>query len=111
MQNGDTKRTVEDFFYYVRQEIGERQLAEILSKRRTASEKRDSSYVSEGDLMCDQIVRTGAEMFLGQHKLVSEEDKVSHKTDQYPARSAFVVDPRGGTANFVSGLSEWGTSI
>ena len=100
-----------DFFDFLKQEIGVRQLDRILSKRRTNTSKADSSYVSDGDLMCDKIVRDGASLILGDPLIVSEEIEASHVASPRESQIVIVVDPIDGTENFVSGLSEWGTSI
>lgn len=87
-------------------------LPDILALRNTASKKSDNSYVTEGDLLVDKIVR---ETILGAYPdalVISEEThgNISDVVDPLPD-NIFVIDPIDGTENFTSGLPEWGVSI
>lgn len=86
-----------------------KRLPEILALRATRSEKADKSYVTEGDLLVQSIIRELADRLLPQAHLISEEQKDgAHDASQ---GLTIVVDPIDGTENFTSGLPEWGVSI
>lgn len=87
-------------------------LTRICDARHNRVKKPDNSYVSEGDLLVDKIVR---KTILGVHPdslLISEEthQNIAVNSEDFP-ESIFVIDPIDGTENFVSGLPEWGISI
>ncbi|ASV56080.1 inositol monophosphatase [Lelliottia jeotgali] len=83
----------------------------ILMLRNNKKIKDDDSFVSEGDLLIQDILIKHLERILPNHKLISEElapfaDNVWDQRGSY-----IVIDPIDGTENFVSGLKEWGVGI
>jgi fructose-1,6-bisphosphatase/inositol monophosphatase family enzyme len=103
-------QSVRSFLLAARSTIGTERLPEILSKRSQRQLKNDQSYVTEGDLLVQQIVSNLVKEYLEGALLVSEE--FENATSEIPAGViVIVVDPVDGTENFTSGLAEWGTSI
>lgn len=99
-----------DFLSVIREDIGHKRIAEILSKRAQREMKEDGSYVTQGDLLAQKIIKDHAEERFEDLLIVSEEMKnaaSSPDTDTV----AIVVDPIDGTENFTSGLPEWGISV
>ena len=86
-------------------------LTDILSSRRSFSEKQDGSYVSEGDLLIQELISSFLDEHLRSHELISEELLTHNKADWNDSGSYIVLDPIDGTENFVSGLKEWGVGI
>lgn len=86
-------------------------LDHILSLRSRITEKDDGSYVSEGDLLVQQLVLDYIHSALPTHQLISEELAPFDNTTWDPQGSYIVLDPIDGTENFVSGLKEWGVGI
>lgn len=85
-------------------------LPEILSKRNTRILKEDDSYVTEGDILCEKIVKDFIREKFPDYFLVSEESPeenvINSKKDKI-----IILDPIDGTENFTSGLKEWGVAI
>lgn len=89
--------------------IGAR-VPEILKNRRAKRLKSDDSYVTDADLLIQEIVDDYVSMNCRQHILISEEYDNSG-FEYKPECSYIVVDPLDGTENFASGLKEWGVGI
>lgn len=86
-------------------------LPQILGLRDRVTLKPDNSYVSEGDLLVQQLVMEHLQAALPAHRLISEELAPFDGID-WPVDGSYVVlDPIDGTENFVSGLKEWGVGI
>lgn len=86
-------------------------LDEILSLRTTFMSKEDGSYVSEGDLLVQNIVIDLINLRLSSHTLISEE-LAPFNNSMWDSNGSYVIlDPIDGTENFVSGLKEWGVGI
>ena len=85
-------------------------LPEILEKRSTRILKDDNSYVTEGDLLCEKVVKDFICKKYPEYALVSEEslDENVVNTNQ---EKVIILDPIDGTENFTSGLKEWGVAI
>lgn len=86
-------------------------LQDVLRLRYQKKKKDDDSYVSEGDLLLDQIILDWMEKHLPDHQLISEERYQSGTIDLHAKRYTVVVDPIDGTENFISGLKEWGCGL
>jgi len=85
-------------------------LEEILSLRDQKIKKQDDSYVSKGDLFCEQLIKDYIAEFLPGYFLVSEESP-SENLANYKQENIIILDPVDGTENFVSGLVEWGVAV
>lgn len=86
-------------------------LFEILQKRNTRIMKEDNSYVTEGDLLCESIVRNYIAENLPDYYLVSEEESTELNIINSKKDKVIILDPIDGTENFTSGLKEWGVAI
>ncbi len=85
-------------------------LPEILAKKNTGHLKSDGTFVSEGDILCQNLVIQYFKDNHGDSLLISEELPLPEKGLE-DSRFIIVVDPIDGTENFVSGLKEWGISV
>ncbi len=85
-------------------------IPEILSLRDKKTLKEDNSFVSEGDLLCQDIIINLVGNLDEQFQIVSEEMDLSD-FNYDPQKNYIVVDPIDGTENFVSGLKEWGVGV
>lgn len=86
-------------------------LKDIIKLRAQKYLKEDSSYVSEGDLLCERIIIEYFHKLYPDAIIVSEE---SCKTNYIPTdteKYIITIDPIDGTENFISGLKEWGIGI
>lgn len=101
---------MEAFFDALVSELSGRGLAKVLSLRDTATAKDDGSFVTEGDLLVQRMVKELVNKHLANAVLVSEEMK---NASSLPEGDHWVVvlDPIDGTENFTSGLPEWGISV
>tara|TARA_X000000950_G_C13809360_1_gene616949 strand:+ start:121 stop:819 length:699 start_codon:yes stop_codon:yes gene_type:complete len=85
-------------------------LDQILELRSEKNLKKDNSYVSDGDILMNDLLKEYLLSLFNNHIYISEEDYIEKKnwknTDSY-----IFVDPIDGTENFVSGLKEWGVGI
>lgn len=88
----------------------EEALPEILGQRNNFTTKKDGSFVSQGDILIQQLTINHINNFLPDSCLISEELGQTEKIDS-DREVVFILDPIDGTENFVSGLAEWGTSI
>ncbi|MEL0630487.1 inositol monophosphatase family protein [Psychromonas aquatilis] len=86
------------------------QLEEVYSLRDKITMKSDGTYVSEGDVLVQNIVYERLKVILPFHQLISEE-MAPFKEEWNEKGSYVVLDPIDGTENFVSGLIEWGVGI
>lgn len=86
----------------------ETNLKSITARRTKFVQKEDGSFVSEGDLLCDKILR---EYFKKRypHLIYITEEAVRPNFDT--KGSYAIVDPIDGTENFISGLPIWGIGI
>ncbi len=85
-------------------------LNEIISLRNTKTLKDDGSYVSQGDLLCENLVKQYIKENFPDYALVSEESP-EENTINWRKDKVIILDPIDGTENFVSGLKEWGVAI
>lgn len=81
----------------------------VLALRNQRKEKEDSSFVTEGDLLINELIARIAKEAKADIQIVSEES--AHQQEPAPASFVVVVDPIDGTENFTSGLPEWGISV
>lgn len=85
-------------------------LKDILAFRNKKVLKPDNSYVSEGDLLCERLIKEYIAEHHPQYAIISEEspeDNVNNIDKPY----LVIIDPIDGTENFVSGLKEWGVAV
>jgi myo-inositol-1(or 4)-monophosphatase len=81
----------------------------VLALRNQRKEKEDSSFVTEGDLLINELIARIANDAKADIHIVSEES--AQQQEPAPASYVVVVDPIDGTENFTSGLPEWGISV
>jgi fructose-1,6-bisphosphatase/inositol monophosphatase family enzyme len=91
--------------------IIEAELESIIKLRSNKKMKADKSYVSEGDLLMDEIVKTFIIENYKSVQLISEETFDGSNVNISASEYIVTVDPIDGTENFVSGLKEWGIGI
>lgn len=85
-------------------------LSKILQLRDKRIIKEDNSYVTEGDLLCQDIILDYINSLSESFYIVSEEiDTSNFCYDQ--KKNYIVLDPIDGTENYTSGLKEWGVSV
>lgn len=85
-------------------------LSQILSLRNKKVKKEDDSFVSQGDLLCESLVKDYIRINLPDYYLVSEESP-EENIYNYAQKNVIILDPIDGTENFVSGLKEWGVAV
>nr|WP_315199373.1 inositol monophosphatase family protein [uncultured Flavobacterium sp.] len=85
-------------------------LPQILSLRNKKVKKEDDSFVSQGDLLCESLIKDYMKINLPDFYLVSEETP-EENTHNYTQKNVIILDPIDGTENFVSGLKEWGVAV
>jgi myo-inositol-1(or 4)-monophosphatase len=85
-------------------------LSEILLLRNTKIKKEDDSYVSQGDLLCESLIKKYLQEKHPDFYLVSEETPNENLLN-IKQRNIVILDPIDGTENFVSGLKEWGVAV
>ena len=90
--------------------IVEQHLPAILGNRRAKHLKPDGSYVTQADLLIQELVAAYIASHCEEHVLISEEQDNS-AFDAARESNYIVVDPLDGTENFASGLKEWGVGI
>jgi fructose-1,6-bisphosphatase/inositol monophosphatase family enzyme len=99
-----------DFLCVIREDIGHKRISEILAMRSQREMKKDGSYVTQGDLLAQKIIRDHAGNHFDDLLIVSEE--INNPTLCPEADTVTIVlDPIDGTENFTSGLPEWGISV
>ena len=85
-------------------------LTEITNLRNKKKLKEDGSYVSEGDLLCETLVKSFLSEKYSDYYLISEESP-EQNAKNIEMDNVVILDPIDGTENFVSGLKEWGVAI
>lgn len=85
-------------------------LVAILRLRNTKVLKDDNSYVSQGDLMCESLIKNLLNTEFPEYALISEESPEENLM-AFEADKLVILDPIDGTENFVSGMKEWGISF
>lgn len=90
--------------------IIESNLERITALRANKQEKSDGSYVSEGDLLCEALIKTYIAENLEDFYLISEESPEDNEFS-FQKGNVIILDPIDGTENFVSGLKEWGVAV
>jgi myo-inositol-1(or 4)-monophosphatase len=85
-------------------------LPEILDKRGSRIMKDDNSYVTEGDLLCETVVKDFIAKEYPEYYLVSEESPADNVSNS-KQKKVIILDPIDGTENFTSGLKEWGVAL
>ena len=87
-------------------------LNEILSLRNKKTQKQDGSFVTEGDIKCQNIILDVVNNKFGDLNLEVVSEEINSEDFSYdPTKNYIVVDPIDGTENFCSGLKEWGISL
>jgi len=85
-------------------------LDRILELRGERIAKEDGSYVTKGDLLCQDLIMGYFRGLPERFEIVSEEiDMAGFSYDEH--KNYAVIDPIDGTENFTSGLKEWGISV
>lgn len=92
------------------QYIIQQNVAEVLRLRDTKVLKEDNSYVSQGDLLCESLIKDYIADYIPEYALISEESPETNM-EAYRADKVIILDPIDGTENFVSGLREWGVAV
>lgn len=92
------------------QEVIKNNLPTILSLRNTGKLKPDNTFVSEGDLLCQDLVFSYLRENVDNYVVFSEESENDISLIDYE-KTIITVDPIDGTENFVSGLKEWGVGV
>lgn len=82
----------------------------ILALRNQKTQKEDGSYVSKGDLLCEQLIKNYLKENHPDFYLVSEETPEENLLN-IKQKNILILDPIDGTENFVSGLKEWGVAV
>lgn len=85
-------------------------LQQILSLRHTGKLKADNTFVSEGDLLSQELIFSFLRDNVINCKIISEESANS-LDDLKEYEYIVTIDPIDGTENFVSGLKEWGVGV
>lgn len=85
-------------------------LDEIISLRSTRMLKADNTFVSRGDILCQEIILNYLNNNLDDFVLISEEADFKNLPIDSVKR-VITIDPIDGTENFVSGLKEWGMGV
>jgi myo-inositol-1(or 4)-monophosphatase len=85
-------------------------LESILALRNQKTQKEDGSYVSKGDLLCEQLIKNYLKDNHPDFYLVSEETPEENLLN-IKQENILILDPIDGTENFVSGLKEWGVAV
>ena len=85
-------------------------LPQILSLRNTGTLKADNTFVSKGDLLCEQLIFNYLRTKVSSCKIISEESQ-NNVDDLEQYEFVVTIDPIDGTENFISGLKEWGVGV
>lgn len=91
-------------------QIIEDNLGRILSLRAEKILKSDQSFVSKGDLLCEELIKNFLKENYPNVALVSEESPADNLIN-IESDIVLILDPIDGTENFVSGLKEWGVAL
>lgn len=86
-------------------------LPEILKLRNTGMLKSDHTFVSQGDLLCQQLIFDWIKGNLQESHLIVSEESENDLSKINDVEYVITVDPIDGTENFVSGLKEWGVGV
>ncbi len=87
-------------------------LGEILRLRTNKIKKEDGSFVTEGDIKCQEIILNVLDSKFQDLDLKVISEEIDSKDFSYNAAMNYVVlDPIDGTENFCTGLKEWGISL
>jgi myo-inositol-1(or 4)-monophosphatase len=100
---------LESICYRVK-EIIKNNLFEIIKLRNDKKLKHDGSYVSKGDILCENLIKNFIYTELQDYVLVSEES-LEQNAINIQKKNILILDPIDGTENFVSGLKEWGIAV
>lgn len=100
--------TYTQFFDQIKTDVS-KNLNKIIDLRASRKSKSDKSFVTEGDLLINDIVNDIAKKYFNNYEFVSEEDK--NRIETANDSVTIVIDPIDGTENFTSGFPEWGISI
>lgn len=91
-------------------ELIKKNLPKILKLRDIKMVKKDNSFVTEGDLLCQKLILDYVDSLSESFYVVSEELDATNFC--YNEKNNYIViDPIDGTENFTSGLKEWGISV
>ena len=85
-------------------------LDSIIKLRSEKTQKKDGSYVSKGDLLCEELIKNYLDKNHPKIFLVSEETPYEN-IKNIKKDNILILDPIDGTENFVSGLKEWGVAV
>jgi len=87
-------------------------LKEILSLRTKKTLKKDGSFVTEGDIKCQNIILDIVNSKFSDLNLEVVSEEINSEDFLYDSdKNYLVVDPIDGTENFCNGLKEWGISL
>lgn len=86
-------------------------LNQILMLRDTGELKADNTFVSKGDLLCQQLIMSFIREKLRDCYIISEELEGFNPVEISSHEYVVTIDPIDGTENFVSGLKEWGVGV
>nr|WP_298249133.1 inositol monophosphatase family protein [uncultured Halomonas sp.] len=89
----------------------DKSLKQISSLRQKFTRKKDNSFVSEGDLLVQDIIIKLLKKYLPEHDIISEEMAPFDGAEFNIEGSYVIIDPIDGTENFISGLKEWGVGV
>jgi len=70
--------------------------------------KQDGSWVTDADLLAEEIILDGLNRLFPEHNLISEESGRIKVTDGAPT---WFIDPIDGTGAFLEGLAHWGPTV
>lgn len=84
-------------------------LSQVLDGRIKRHQKTDGSYVTDGDLLMQELLTSFLVQRIPDITIVSEEFAVNPMA--ISDGISVVIDPIDGTENFTSGLPEWGVSV
>ena len=87
-------------------------LKEILRLRTKKTQKKDGSFVTEGDIKCQDIILDILSSKFGDLNLEIVSEEINSVDFLYDSNKNYIViDPIDGTENFCTGLKEWGISL
>lgn len=86
-------------------------LSTILSLRDTGELKKDNTFVSKGDIFCQDLIISFLKENLADCYIISEELDDFNPEELKAHEYVVTIDPIDGTENFVCGLKEWGIGI
>jgi fructose-1,6-bisphosphatase/inositol monophosphatase family enzyme len=89
----------------------ESNLGRILDLKSERVKKPDDSYVTEGDLLVQELAFDVVRNSMPGAAVVSEELEEMPPIADLQNGDVIIIDPVDGTENFTSGLPEWGVSL